>query len=341
MVLNTCSARRKGMQYVHYNLRPWLTSHSAGVRCGGPSVVFTTFQSMSFSQLLRLMGLPTDMTPPALHDHVRFGDTAAVLLVMAATGVARHIAGTAQSGPTRGEELLFYHRLAPASALSAGSRGLVNWLESKAVDGMADAPINRWLHLLCRAVLDPAVFPQLAALTAGRCLEPLYQYVLCETDGGVEVGEWESEDFKTSHRVAAYHDGYPSFYPLEARPTNAMFALQPHLPSRYLKLPTTALSPPSFSAAVHHCTSTPSSAVSPPTSKADACRLLVALAAVSMPLLYLCADYLDTNSVLLGLLPAAHSLPVVAAALSSSKYGRRVLVSRYVWCMERCWHVAR
>ena len=332
VLLSTRRPRRDGMEYAHFQLRPFLYFHSEGVLSCQPADS-ATLGLMSFTQLLTLIGLPTDTVHPALHDHVQFGKVTAALLVLAATGVAVCVAGTAECGPSRRDELLFYNRLVPAAAPAAESCGM----DDRAAEGFTKSPINRWLQLQCRPVLDSAVFPQLAALTTGRCLEPLYQYVLCETEGGVELSEEQTAFFEHSHYSVADPQQWTSFYPLKARPTNSVFALQLHLPSGYLELPTTALSLPALPARPHHSASTPSSADS--SSLSEPSRLLVALVAGSVELFRLCVDYLDTNSVLFGLLPAAHSLPAVAAALSSSKYGRRVLVSRYgAWSDAGMWH---
>ena len=71
--------------------------------------------------------------------------------------------------------------------------------------------------------------------------------------------------------------------------------------------------------------------------------LPVQLAEHSADLLRLCADCLDTCSILHGLLPGLHSLFAVAAALDSSAYERPVLLRRYdaysdaaLWSGELC-----
>ena len=198
---------------------------------------------------------------------------------------------------------------------------------------LVDSPVNLWLRLQCRPVLDPAIFPQLATLTAGRCLQLLYQYELCETEDGVEASEEQRVEFEAAHAVIANHQQHNIGRPLPLRPTNAVYALQPHLSSEFIELPLTALTtpppttinqPPSAPAFGLPASSSSSHTLpSPPTD------LLVRLAELYIDLFRHCLDYLDTNSLLFGLLPAVHSLPRISAALTSSSYGRRVLLARY------------
>ena len=288
--------------------------------------------AMSLAQLLRLLNLPTDRLPPALLHSVRFDDFdtpafATTLKVSTSTGGAVCITGTSRCGQSKRDSMQFFHRLGIATALLDES-------QLPSVDIKSRSPVITWLRLQCRDVLDPAVFPQLAALTAGRCLEPLYQYVLCETEGGVELSDEQRAEFETGHRLIVDHQQYEVLHPsIPLRPTNAVLALQPHLPSGYLELPLSALTALpatiAFQLPALSVLSSSSASSVPLHTTPPQCHLLVQLAACSPDLLRLCADFLDTTSILLGLQPAVHSLSAVSAALTGSTYGRRVLVARY------------
>ena len=134
---------------------------------------------MSFTQLLRLANLPVELVPAALLDRLQFDNVTAQLLINTATGVALCVAGRADCGEG---SLLFFSRLAPAAQLPA-RRARSKYHYSDRSGRLLRSPVNQWLRLHCRSVLDPAVFPQLASLTAGVCLEPLYHYMRCETEG--------------------------------------------------------------------------------------------------------------------------------------------------------------
>ena len=338
VLLSTYHPRHGHATMIDFRLRPCLQfCYSRPGYTGKPDI--TTLGRMPFAQLLRLINVPAGLAPPALLDRVQFSSVAAALLVPHTTGVALCIAGVADCGPCTRDELLFYNRLAPAAPRTENTV-TVGPLAADG-NGLLCSPINCWLRLQCRPLLDPAVFPQLATLTAGRCLEPLYQYVLCETEGGVEASEEQRAAFEKAHHRVAQHQQYNSFYPLKARPTNAVFALQPHSPSGYLELPTSALTPPAKHASSHHPLATTSSSTSlylSSSTSSVSSSLLVRMAERFTHLLLQCADYLDTNSLLYGLLPAVHSLPAAKAALTSSSYGRRVLLSRYgAWSDAALW----
>ena len=243
----------------------------------------------------------------------------------------------ADCGPCRRDELLFFNRLGPAAAVPPAGNDAAQHSHGDRIIEIAFLPVSHWLRLQCRPILDPEYFPQLAVLTRGRCLEPLYQYVLCETDGGVALTAEQSKAFENGHHSVASHHQYHVAHPVPLRPTNAVFALQPHLPSGFLELPASALTTTPDPMAVPIAMSTSSFSTSALPSPAVS-RALVQLAEGSVELFRHCMEYLDTNSLLFGALPALHSLPTVTAALTSNAYGRRVLMSRFgAWSDARLW----
>ncbi len=317
--------------FIAFQLCPSLQFHDRPREYTGPADIATT-ALMSFAQLLRLIGVPTELVPSALHHRVQFCDVAATLIVQSSNGLAFCMTGKAACGPSRRDELLFFNRLAPATSAPAHSESDENAQFDYQRANMVRSPVNRWLRLQCRPVLDPAVFPELATLTQGRCMEPLYQYVLCETQDDGELSDEQRNLFEDAHCLITAHDQhrYHPVYPLRLRPTNAVHALQPHLSSGYLELPTAALTiplstPPPDPA---FTTSSASSSFSPFPSSAPL-RAFLQLSAGTSELFCLCLDYLDSNSVLFGLLPVVHSLPAVTAALSARKYWPRALLSRF------------
>ena len=207
--------------------------------------------------------------------------------------------------------------------------------------------IQLWVNLQCRPLLNSTVFPLLATLTGGvfssgsfhvvRAIEPQYRYVLCQTEGGVVLSDEQRDEFADSLSTIADGAGSHSIYPLQLRPTAGLFAIQPHLPSGYLELPTSALTlagPHFFS----RFGPLPALHSDPSTASRGASSLLVDLSQSSVEVFYHCLAYLDTNSLLFGLLPALHSLPAVTAALTHSTYGRRVLLARYgAWSDTALW----
>ena len=270
---------------------------------------------MSLAQVLRLIKMPAELVPPELLQRVRLSDVRADVVVDTATGVALYVQGGGQCGPCRGDHLSFFNRLAPPPNphVDTSSQYCVR------VRQMVQTPLNRWLLLQCSGFLNAAVFPQLAALTHGRCLDPEYVYALCETEGGVELDEQQ--------RVLLYvrqADRWYEHYRQPFAPINAVCVLTPHSPSGCLQLPVSAL------AAV----ATPVAPFAPPpaltaATPARATCLLVDLQLYVVELLYDCVSYLDTNSLLFGLLPAMHSLSAVTAALADPAYARRVLLARF------------
>ena len=319
-----------------------------------PADSISTTSLMPLAQLLTCIGMPTTLVPAALLQRVLCSDVSITLVVEAASGVAVCLVGRAGCGASRHDELLFYNRLATAASVD-GACNEQRSDHSRATDdgGSRRAPqVDRWLRLQCRAVLDPVVFPQLASLAADRCLEPLWQYVLCETARGVALTSEQTKAFLSAYPQFTLHQQHWDMQQLNLRPTNAVFALQPHLPSGYLELPLTALAAttqthlsstavtifPSPTSAAHSLA--PATSSSSALSTSPLC-LLVEVGAVNVELLRLCTDYLDTNSILFGLLPALHSLPTISAALSTEAYGRRVLLNRYgAWCDCELWSEA-
>ena len=309
-----------------FRLRPYVQFGTGLGGRGEARLVGTT----PLAQLLRLLGMRAERVPTALLERVQLSEVDARLVVPTAGGAACCIAGTAKCGRCVQDELVFFRRFTPAAPAHIVAEGADNAANSD-VDILARSPIRTWLRLQCRPVLNAAIFPQLATLTAGRCLEPVYQYVLCETDGGVQVTAQQTAAWEDAcRRVGNVFQHATLVRPLTARPTDAVFAFQPHLPSGCIELPATALTLP---AATHDSASQSSSssipAPSPPYSPALSTCLLVQLAEHSADLLRLCADFLDATSILHGLLPALYSLPSVSTSIDNSTYGRRVLLSRY------------
>ena len=347
-----------------------LNSPLAGIGYSPSNLVtfnLTATTPMSLNQLLAIIKLPASLVPEALLDRVHFGRFTAQLIVHAATGVAHCLAGSADCGPSKRDKLLFFNRLATTHLtlaegdvpdeppLGLGDLFVDGLRASESVTSAADTaatteqqrkesaqqsadtaelkwvtqwPLQRWLRLGSRAVLDPSVFPQLATLTAQIALEPLYTYVLCETTSGVKLSD---------EQVKRFHDGYKQtlpIYPASLKPTNAVYALQPHLPSGYFELPVSALTlPPASTSPPGHTATDFSSSTSLSASSAVS-RAFLQLAEGSSELFRQCVDYLDANSLLFGLLPAVHSLPAVTAAIANSTYGRRALISRYGACSD-------
>ena len=294
---------------------------------------------MSLAQLLTLISVPSHLVPPALLHRVLFSQVTAVLTMDASTGWPLFLAGVGDCGPSIMDQLLFYNRVVPAASVKGRVSSHVK------VSRLFSTPLNRWMRLQSRAVLNPAVFPQLTALTSDRCLQPLYQYVLCEVEGSVEGSERQRAAVEEQyHTTVCGLDPHPEeslIRPLKLRPINAVVALQPHLSSGYLELPFSALALPTPHTPPHTLAtsaSSPSFTSSTGLSRAPS-RLLARLSEHSVELFCLCADYLDTNSLLYGLLPATHSLrSVTTAALAGSRYWRGVLLRRFgVWSDAALW----
>ena len=183
---------------------------------------------MSLSQLLSLIQLPVELLPRNLHDRVHFSDVHATLIVDSVNGVLTSVAGTATCGVSRADKLLFFNRLpAVASSLpeSRQTRSILPHLNE-----VVHSPVVRWCSLQCRSVLDTAVFPSIHMYTSDRCVAPLYQYMLCETEGDVELSARATREFRAGHRKLAGYSKIHTDLPAQLRPTNALFALQPHLP---------------------------------------------------------------------------------------------------------------
>ena len=271
---------------------------------------------MTFPQLLRLINMPAELVPPALLQRVRFTRVSTEVLLDTSSGVALFVQGHAECGPSGGDRLVFFQRLAPAPRPTVGQpdpplmRQLYTTMQS---------PLNRYLQLQHRPLLDPVNFPQLATLTHGRCLEPEYVYVLCETESGVELTSAQGQALLHT----AVDRWYPHF-PIRFCPTNAVYALQPHLPSSCLQLPLSALV---TIASRNQMIPAPSTITAAQPSLPT--NLLVDLQQSVVELLLECLSFLDTNSLLYGALPAMHSLPAVTAKLNSSVIARRVLLSRF------------
>ena len=246
------------------------------------------------------------------------------------------VAGSVECGSLVSDQLLFFNRFAPRIALpTVSSTPRQRGLDSHVHDLLA-SPVNRGVSLQCRSVLDPAVFPQLAALTHGQCLEPLYQYVHWETEGDLNLSTDEGEKFRSAYAVLGCLSSLPVI-PHHIRPTNAVLALQPHLSDGYVELPALVVSPLPFSTtlpdtAISTSTvlrSSPSSSLSASSPSRPSPALLSFTSGGCDVFIECIVPYLDTNSLLFGLLPAVHSLAAFTAALTSSSYGRRVLVARY------------
>ena len=285
-----------------------------------------TSEHISLAHLLRIISMPGDQVPTALLHRTRFKSVMALLVVCTVTGAALGVAGQATCGRCATDRLLFFNSLAPANA-GSDTDSRTSRISYVAVH----RPVNRWLRLQCYAVLDPVIFPQLALLTPARCMEPLYQYVLCETEGGVDATRQQTA------QLTAMCGHPPRIAPLvNLRPVNAVLAWQLHQPLEYVELPLSVLTDTPLSATfVSSHLSLPSSPASAPTG--SSC-LLVELAERSAEPFRECVDFLDVNSILYGLLPAAHSLPSVSAALTSNTYGRRALLSRYgAWSDVGLW----
>ena len=142
-------------------------------------------------------------------------------------------------------------------------------------------------------------------------------YVLCETKDGAEVSDELREELLIQFGVGRW---FKSIHPLSLRSTNAVYVLQPHLPTGCLEIPTTALTTVAPPAALLF---NPAAAVSPVSP-----AVAVNLQRFPESLLLECLSFCDANSLLFGVLPAIRSLPAVSAALASSTVGRRVLLSR-------------
>ena len=345
-VILSCTQPRGG-PFTQFRLRPWLHSQcQSGGRFNPSTDKLLTSGLLLFAQLLSCIGMPTTLIPPALLQRVLFSDVNITLLVKATSGVATCMLGSACCGVSRRDKLVFYNRLAPTSieADVSSSRAAEDHLQT-----FSHSSVCRSLRLQCRAVLDAAVFPQLAVHTAGRCLEPLYEYVLCETEGDVALSSEQSQALARADISHHQRDAHHSFPP---QPMNAVLALQPHLPSGCLELPLTALASPARQHSLSPAPTAPTSSLPFPSSCTSAAsahflnppcapsRLLNDLFKASTDLLFHCLDFLDTNSLLFGLLPALHAVPAVATALSGA-YSRRVLLSRYsAWCDCALWSEA-
>ena len=282
---------------------------------GRPQPAATLSAVLSFTQLLRLVDVPIELVPPALLQRVRFSQSRVELVVDAATGTALYVVGSARC--TSGDYLSIFNRLAPCVEQHISPFSLTDAV-SIHMSELTRSQLNRCLLLRDRAVLDPAVFPRLATLTHNHCLEPEYMYVLCETEGSVELAQDERELFNS----LLYPVRMGGIHPLRLRPTNAVCALSPHLPSGCLELPASALAIVATGSTLVDSRATVTVATSSQSSFANIQRC-------SVEMLLLCASYLDTNSLLFGLLPALHSLPAVTTALMTSMNGRCILLSRF------------
>ena len=289
---------------------------------------------MPLRRLQCVINLPADLLPPALLDRVQLSAVTVHLIVDAFTGSVAAVVSTAGCGFSK-DKLFFYNRVTPLSTLSSRMRAAV-----PEVSVLATSSVSRWMRLQCSAVIDPAVFPQLTALTIGRCLEPVYQYLLCETEGGVELSAEQANQFEEGYRGVVNVAQQQLVKSLSIRPTNAVIALQPHLPSGYLELPTSTLSlaPTPADSDFSDAPAMPTPPVSSTQSSEALFGAFMQLAEGSSDLFRHCVDYLDTNSLLFGLLPAVHSLPAITTALVSSACGRRALLSRYgAWSDATLW----
>ena len=297
-----------------------------------------TSATMSFAQLIRLVNLPIDVIPPALLHGLHISKLEVMLIGPgAASGGAVWMAGTAQCGPSKHDQVLFFNRIAPPAAISPNHSERKTNHQFNSPNNICSS-VERWVRLQSRPLLNAAVFPQLAALTAGRCLDPLYEYMLCETEGGVLLSDHELRQFNEEWCTMSGHYLSHPLCALPLRPTNAIFALQPHLPNGYLELPPTALTALPTSANLTRPAATSASSSPSPQTSAVPSRLIVELTERSVELFRQCVDYLDTNSLLFGLLPAVHSLAAVTAALTNGAYGRRALLVRYgAWSDAALW----
>ena len=332
-------------------------------RSPSPTALDNTIIAMSFSQLLKLVCVPTELVPQPLLDRITFSDVAALTIHFGSERCSAlgewcspmwlvFRASGASHKPQSSMSTLFFPQHIQRCCSSIESLLLLAWwvpmdrivcLLHMNLNDVTYSSINRYIRLQCRPLLDPAVFPQLATLTAGHCLEPVYEYVLCETEGGVELSAEQRQVFEKAHRRTADYTQPHVIYPLRARPTNAVVAIQPHLPSGYLELPPSALNDVTTTAELPFPSlstlASPSASSSSSASSHSAVSLaFVQLAEGSVELFRQCVSYLDTNSLLFGLLPAVHSLRAVSATLTGSSYGHRALVSRYgAWSDAKLW----
>ena len=273
---------------------------------------------MSLTQLLTLIQLPVELIPSGLHSRVQFSDVSITLIVDAINGVLTSLAGIATCGVGRQDKLLFFNRLPAVVSSTVQCRQPRSVLSQ--LNDVTHSPITRWCSLQCRSVLDRAVFPHIHSHTAARCLDPLFQYVLCETEGDVELSRKATSEFRAGHSKLSNYSKVHAGLPSQLRPTSALFALQPHLPSGHWEMPADVLNEHSLDDSSVPSESALSTSGSP---------ALVGISNTNADVLHHVASYLDTNSLLFGLIPAAHSLPSLAKALNDGRYGRPMLLSRY------------
>ena len=280
---------------------------------------------MSLPQLLTLIQLPVELVPRGLHDRVQFGDVSATLIVDAVHGVLTCVAGFAVCGVSSQDKLLFFNRPSAVTSSLFGSRQTRSVIPQ--LNEVVYSPINRWCSLQCRSVLDTAVFPHIHMHSAHRCLAPLFQYVLCETEGNVELSQKATREFRAGHGKLADYSKLHAAFPSQLRPTSALFALQPHLPSGYWEIPASALIAPSSYDSLIQPEFT--SSLSPLTVSSSASHAIVGISEADADVLHHVASYLDMNSILFGFIPAVHSLPSATIAFNDDTYGRPMLLSRY------------
>ena len=317
--------------------------------------------NLSFPQLLSLGGLHemAAILPTALIATVRFKSATSHLVVRASDGVADFTLGIANCGVSRLDELLWFIRLAargiaPATspqsvAHSSPSLSGQPATASSGVPGptpsseemLLSSAVTRWIKLQCREKINEAVFPHLTTVCAQEYLRPLWQYVYCDTEGGVTADQSQVKAFDSGHMGVCRHQHYHLSIPTGYRPMNSLVALQPHLPHGFHEVP---VSEQLFSADPV-LTSSDSSSSSSPSSQSSSAPTLSRLNAVerglsthwlarlsvdAMDVFHSCMDYLDCNSLFFGLLPATHSLPpAVSAAITSASYWRHSLIIRY------------
>ena len=219
--------RDKDDKFLLVRLRPFQHFECLRQSSGAATHIYT-FGPTPFARLLQLIGIQANLRPPALLERLHFDHVSATLVVVARTGYPLCTADTASCGPSALDALQFFNELLP----NVGGHAADEWRKRQVLAGSSEAdsrlirdrntcdstvkrllcsPINRWLKLQCRPLLDPVTFPQLASLTAGCCLEPLYQYVLCATEGGAELEDEKRQAFEESfgkvvgHRDAVSH----------------------------------------------------------------------------------------------------------------------------------------
>ena len=214
-LLGSSGPRCFNNRFTTFRYSPWLPDGDGSAR-----------DRTSLAQLLQLIHLPTHLIPPALLNRVHFTSVSATLIDPTAADMACCVAGTATCCTRKAHQLLFFNRLGSASIAVPVAHEPSGRKRDAILGKVVHSPITRWLRLQCGAVLDSAVFPQLATLTVGRCLEPLYEYELFETAGGVEVNEEQCDRFADGfRRTTANYTRHRALQLPRARPTNAVVAL--------------------------------------------------------------------------------------------------------------------